>query len=64
MKTKIVVSKNEEVVKTIREGLIRAGGYCPCMIAKNTDTKCMCKAFREQEIGLCHCGLYEKIEVK
>lgn len=24
------------------------------------DTKCMCKEFREQESGWCHCGLYYK----
>lgn len=37
------------------------GGYCPCAIEKTEDTKCICKAFREQEEpGLCHCGRYEK----
>ncbi len=35
-------------------------GYCPCRIEKTTDTKCMCKEFREQESGVCHCGLYKK----
>lgn len=60
---KIVVSQNLEVVKLIREGLKRTGGYCPCLIEKNEDTKCLCKAFREQTtLGLCHCGLYEKVE--
>lgn len=32
-------------------------GYCPCMIAKNEDTKCPCKDKRENNI--CICGLYE-----
>lgn len=60
---KIVVSQNLEVVKLIREGLKRTGGYCPCLIEKNEDTKCLCKAFREQTtLGPCHCGLYEKVE--
>lgn len=37
------------------------GGYCPCAIDKNADTKCMCKEFREQKtLGVCHCGLYRK----
>ena len=37
-------------------------GYCICAIVKVSDTKCMCKEFREQEEpGLCHCGLYERI---
>jgi ferredoxin-thioredoxin reductase catalytic subunit len=32
---------------------------------KNPDTKCMCKAFREQEeSGVCHCGLYKKTVTK
>ena len=38
------------------------GGYCPCAIEKNEDTKCICKEFREQESGLCHCGRYMKVE--
>lgn len=52
-----------ERVKEVREALKLNGGYCPCMLDQNEDTKCMCKAFREQESGLCHCGLYEKVEV-
>lgn len=37
-------------------------GYCPCQLIKTPDTKCMCREFREQEEpGLCHCGLYEKV---
>ena len=35
-------------------------GYCPCKIVRNEDTKCMCKEFKEQEEGMCHCGLYYK----
>ena len=35
-------------------------GYCPCAIEKNEDTLCMCKDFREQDIGPCLCGRYEK----
>ena len=36
------------------------GGHCPCQIEKTKDTKCMCKSFKEQESGYCHCGLYYK----
>lgn len=60
---KIKVSDNTERVKEIREALKLNGGYCPCMLDQNEDTKCMCKMFREQKSGLCHCGLYEKVEV-
>ena len=36
-------------------------GYCLCALEKCEDTKCICKEFREQKHGICHCGLYEKI---
>ena len=40
------------------------GGYCPCSLIKNEDTKCMCKEFRSTEATsegvTCHCGLYTK----
>ena len=29
-KPKFHLNPNEEIVKTIREGLKRTGGYCPC----------------------------------
>ena len=58
----IRVSENKELVKTIREKLKENGGFCPCRLVKNEDTKCMCKEFREQEEGECHCGLYVKIK--
>lgn len=39
-------------------------GYCPCMIEKNEDTRCMCRDFREQkEPGPCNCGRFEKVVV-
>ena len=44
----------------IREALKENDNYCPCRIEKTDDTKCMCKEFREQESGECHCGLYVK----
>lgn len=50
---------SEEIAQAVKDN----GGYCPCMRKKTDDTKCMCKAFREQEEGVCHCGLYKKIKV-
>lgn len=38
-------------------------GFCPCMIERTPDTKCMCKDFREMESGICHCGRFEKRKV-
>ena len=58
---KITVSTNTELVNQIREKLKNNGGYCPCKLIHNADTKCMCKEFREQDVpGECHCGLYVK----
>lgn len=59
------LNDNKEVVKTINDGLKKNGGYCPCRIEKNEDTKCMCKEFRDQIKdpnfeGYCHCMLYYK----
>ena len=59
------LNTDEEVVKTIREGLKRTGGYCPCRIERIEDNKCMCKEFRDQIAdpnyeGYCHCMLYYK----
>lgn len=56
----IRLSKDKELVREIRDKLKESGGYCPCKIEKTEDTKCICKAFREQESGECHCGLYVK----
>lgn len=58
-------NENEEIVKTIKEGLEKSGGYCPCRRERIEDNKCMCKEFREQIKdpnfeGYCHCMLYYK----
>ena len=53
------------MVKLIKEGLERTGGYCPCRRERTEENKCMCREFREQirdpEFeGYCHCRLYYK----
>lgn len=53
---KIETSQAHEIEKALKENQ----GYCPCRIYRNPDTKCMCKEFREQENGICHCGLFIK----
>lgn len=58
----IKVNSDKELVTRIREKLKENGGYCPCRLVKNEDTKCICKEFLEQEEGMCHCGLYIKIK--
>ena len=52
-----------EVNPDIKQLVIENGGYCPCTVVKNPDTKCICKEFREQKhAGACHCGRFEKVE--
>ena len=58
----IKLNDDKEIVKTIKEGLKKNNGYCPCRVEKNEDTKCMCKEFIEQPNGPCGCGLYYKTE--
>ena len=60
---KIRLNENAEIVETIKEGLKRTGGYCPCRIERTEEFKCMCKEFKEQIKdpnfeGYCHCLLY------
>ena len=62
---KITLNPNPDGVKTVKEGLKRTGGYCPCVLERSEDTKCMCKQFKEQINdpnfeGYCHCMLYYK----
>lgn len=65
MNKNVTLNKDIEIVKQIREGLKRTGGYCPCRLQQNDETKCICKEFREQIAdpefeGYCHCKLYYK----
>ena len=62
---KVILNPDEEVVKTIKEGLKAKDGYCPCRMEKSEETKCICKEFKEQIMdpdfeGFCHCMLYYK----
>ena len=57
---KIIYNQDKQVVAKILDALDKNNGYCPCKLEKNNDTKCMCKEFKEQKEGYCHCGLYIK----
>ena len=62
---KIKLNPDPEIVNTIREGLKRTGGYCPCRRERTEATKCMCQEFKDQIAdpgfeGFCHCMLYYK----
>lgn len=61
----IILNPDNEVVKTIKEGLKRTNGYCPCRVQRTEEYKCMCREFKEQIKdpdfeGYCHCMLYYK----
>ena len=62
---KVVLNPDEKIVKVVRDGLIRKGGYCPCRLPKNPEFFCPCDEFKGQLAdsafhGLCHCRLYRK----
>ena len=48
---RIRLNENKEVVKTVADGLVAKGGYCPCRVGKRPEYKCMCEEFRAQYAG-------------
>lgn len=59
---KIITNPDREYAEIVKKNLKANSGYCPCMLVKTPDTKCMCKEFREMDEGMCHCGLYIKMK--
>ncbi len=62
---KILLNPDKEIVESLKNKIKENGGYCPCRLVHNEDTKCMCKEFRDQIkddsfVGYCHCMLYYK----
>ena len=59
---KITLSEDKDLVAEIQTQMKENGGYCVCRREKTSDSKCMCKEFRDQIAagieGECHCGLY------
>lgn len=63
----IKLNPDEKIVKTVKEGLVRTGGYCPCKLARTEENKCICDEFKKQMAdpdfeGFCHCRLYMKVK--
>ncbi len=59
------LNENQSIVETVREGLRRSGGYCPCKLEHSEENKCICEEFKAQIAdpefeGYCHCTLYYK----
>lgn len=62
IKLKIITNPDINKYNKISEAVKENDGYCPCLIERNEDTKCVCKDFKEQySEGECHCGRYIKI---
>ena len=40
------LNEDKEMVASIKEGLKRTGGYCPCRLQRTEENKCICKEFR------------------
>ncbi len=63
----MIIRYNEDrkIVETIRQGLKKKDGYCPCRLEQIEENLCMCQEFRDQIAdpefeGFCHCRLYYK----
>ena len=61
----VTLNPDEKTVQTVRAGLVRKGGYCPCRLPKAPEFFCPCDEFKRQlgdpsYHGLCHCRLYLK----
>ena len=70
MKKFKVNTEEPELVAEILEQIKSNGGYCPCKVIHDENTKCMCKEFKdilnstnEPIYDTCACGLY-RIEEK
>ena len=62
---KVTLNPDEKIVKVVKEGLEKTGGYCPCRRERTEENKCICQEFRAQMAdpefeGFCHCMLYYK----
>ena len=62
---KVTLNTDAKLVKVVRDGLVKKGGYCPCRLPKNPEFVCPCDEFKAQLAdpdyhGLCHCRLYLK----
>lgn len=57
---RIETNPDKQFAKELRKALKNNNGYCVTAMYKSEETKCICKQFREQEEGMCPCGLYIK----
>lgn len=48
MGIKVKQNDDKALVLKIRQKLKENGGYCPCVLTRRAEDKCMCKTFRDQ----------------
>ena len=64
MNLKIIKNPNNEIYESVTQAVKDNDGYCCCLLERNSDTKCPCKDFLEQDYeGFCHCMRYIKKEI-
>jgi len=64
-KAGVKVNPDEKLASTVRAGVVRKNGFCPCRLPKLPEFFCPCDEFKAQlrdpsYHGLCHCRLYLK----
>lgn len=62
---RVALNPDARLVETVRAGLVRKNGFCPCRLPKLPEFFCPCDEFKGQlrdpaYRGLCHCRLYLK----
>lgn len=62
---RVTLNPDARLVETVRAGLVRKNGFCPCRLPKLPEFFCPCDEFKGQlrdaaYHGLCHCRLYLK----
>ena len=72
----VTLNPDKEVVRAVKEGLKRTGGYCPCRLERTEEKffkvngRCKNTTARREQIadpefeGFCHCMLYYKSREK
>lgn len=61
---KIIKNPDENKYNEATKAVKNANGYCPCMLQRTPETKCVCKEFKDQtKTGECRCGRFLKVEV-
>ena len=61
----VTVNPDAKLAETVRAGVVRKNGFCPCRLPKLPEFFCPCDEFKAQlrdpaYHGLCHCRLYVK----